>query len=448
MDINYTRYEGMCKYQEDILDCESQFSYTLSANKVGKTWSHMVWLFEKAIESDSGHFSWIAPTYKIASIAFDLCCDFIRDTNISQYCKVNLSKLLIKLPNNSIIRFIGAEKTDYIFGYENIAAVMDEASRCSEDSYEALMTTLYATNGQVRFIGNPTIRNNWFFKIWEKIYNLPNHTNGRETSFKLTAHHAIAAGIMKQDFFNFCKKTYTVSRFKRCLLAEVPDGEVNVFKYDKVMENIIKEPIDNSLNKARYIGIDLGFTENGVKSDYTVVIGLDKNCRVVFYKRFQLSGQELIDKLKAYIGNHIAYIDHTGGGITIYELLKKDCHNLEAFTFTNSSKVLCIENLAHYIHSNIVSYPNIDNLINELNGYEIDVTPKGKQTYSNNHTLVSHDDSVIALGLAVLKYKEKEDQGPEYSFEITEIGESYDDDISREAGWTSISETFDYNNIF
>lgn len=441
--MTYKRYGGFYDKQKDIIDSQSRFTYTLSGNKTGKTMSHAIWLLEKAIMNDNCHFSWVGYTFKIAEIGFDLCCDFLSSAKIGDYCKINKSKLIIKLPNNSVIRFFGAENPDSIYGYENFAAVMDEASRCKEDSYNAIMTTVMATNGPIRFIGNPTIKNNWFYKKWSRIYKLPDHTNGKESAFKLTALDAIEAGIMAQEVFDFAKENYTTAIFERDFLALVPEGETAVFKHDKIYECIEKEDIGNSLNKAVYIGVDLGFT-TGQKNDYTVVIALDKLCRVVFYKRLKASGQDLIDKLKAYIGNHIAYIDKTGGGITIYELLKADCPNLEPYNFTNATKTLCIENLAHYIHSNKLSYPDNKEILDELIGYEIDFTKTGKPTYNNGKS-VDHDDIVIALGLAVLKYKEKQDLGDEYTFNIyTDEDDSYDDEVWEELG-SNQHNSFQYN---
>ena len=427
MQLKYKRFDGFYPKQKAFVDCPTRFTYCLASNKSGKTASMAIWILEQAIFHPNCSYSWVGPTIKVSTIGFDLCWKNIEQSGLSEYCIQNKSKLTITLPNKSIVRFFGAENPDSIYGFEAMAAVMDEASRCREEAYSALLSTLLATNGPIKFIGNPTVKNNWYYRLWEKTYNSPNHTNDEATAFKLTAHDSVKAGIMLQSTFDFAEKNYPRAIFRRDFLAEVPDNETSVFDYEKVMSNILpeEESVENSLNKVRYLGIDLGFTE-GEKSDYSVVSGVDKNGVVRFFKRFKASGQELIDKLKAYIGDKKAYIDKTGGGITVYELLKNDCPNLEPYTFSNSSKTLCIENLAHYIHSNKIKYNNIEILINELNGYEIDFTQKGKPTY-NNGKETRHDDSVISLALAVLRYKESEDE-PNYTFEVYDVDEGPDID--------------------
>ena len=435
MNINYSRPDCFYKKQDDIYNCTSRFTYTMSGNKTGKTFSHAIWINEQCILGPHGtEYAWLAPFFRTAEIAFNLLKRLIMESALYQYLDekgskntfhFNNSKMRITYPNGNILNFYSGENIHALYGFEIHAAVVDEASRMKEEAFDALLSTMFVTEGPVKLVSNPTIKNNWFFKKWKKVYNMPNHRDEDEASFKLTALDAIEAGIMPQSVFDFAKKNYITAVFRRDFLAEVPDTETSVFQYDKVHENILSEEdkVENSLNKVRYLGIDLGFT-TGQKNDFTVVTGLDKNGIVRFFKRFKASGQDLIDKLKAYIGDKPSFIDKTGGGITIYELLKNDCKNLEPYNFTNSSKTLCVENLAHYIHGNKIKYNNIKILIEELIGYEIDFTNKGKPTYSNGKT-TDHDDSVISLALATLKLKE-ESEGNNCTFNIYNLDNESD----------------------
>jgi len=417
----------------------------MAANKVGKTASHVCWINEQAMLAGSGkEFAWVAPYIKTSEIAFNLLKKMIIKSSLyktlegsSNQFHFNNSKMRVRYPNKNVLNFFSGENTDAIYGFEIHAAVVDEATRLKEEAWNALLSTMLATKGPIKAISNATIKNNWFFKMWSKAMK---GNVDETTAFKLTAIDAIEAGIMEQSVFDFAKKNYTTAIFKRDFLAEVPDSEVSVFKEDKIYDCIDDEIVQN-MGKVKYVGIDLGFTE-GQKSDWTVVTGVDKNCQVRFFKRFKASGQKLIDKLKAYIGNKLAYIDQTGGGITVFELLKTDCPQLAPYTFTNPSKTVCIENLAYYIHSDKVSYPDYRELVGELLGYEIDFTKKGKPTYNNNHTLAEHDDAVISLALAVLKYKESTDQGDQPSGSIYEI----DMEEEEEGDWQTMENySFDYS---
>lgn len=443
MDILYKSPGFFYKKQQEIYDCKSRFVFTLAGNKVGKTASHCCWINEKCMLGNKGtEYAWIGPYIKTSEIAFNLLKKMVISTKLykrleesrsSNRFKFNNRKMRITYPNGNILNFFSGENVDAIYGFEISGAVCDEAARLKEEAFNALLSTMLATRGQIKLISNATIKNNWFYQKWLRATN---EGIDETSAFKLTALDAIEAGIMSQKTFDFAKKNYSKAIFKRDFLAEVPSDDVSVFDYDSIYKNILDEDCSNSLNKVEYIGVDLGFTE-GQKADWTVVIGLDKSCKVKFYKRFKAKGEELINKLKIYIGAKPSYIDYTGGGITVYELLKKNCPNLEPYTFTNTSKVLVIETLSHYIESNKIKYPDIKELIDELVGYEVSITKGGKTSYTNGRS-VSHDDSVISLALAVLKFKESLDSNEgQYSYNSIEIDNpfslckdiSYDEDL-------------------
>lgn len=417
MQIAYRSPECFYPKQQSIYDCDTRFTYTMSANKTGKTFSHAIWINEQCILGPEGtDYAWLAPVFATSEIAFKLLKKLIvqsnlynklADENSELQFNFNNSKMRITYPNGNILHFLSGKNVDAIYGKEIHAGVVDEATRLSEAAWDAFLTTFFVTEGPIKLISNQTIKNNWFYKLWDRAMQGLDESG---TAFKLTAHDAIEAGIMPQSVFDYAKKHFRPAVFKRDFLAIVPESEVSVFDYEKIYDNIIEDTGNNSLNKVHYAGIDLGFTE-GQKSDWTVVIGMDKNGKVRFFKRFKAMGEALTDKLKAYIGNRKAYIDATaGGGQTIYSFLKKDCKNLEPFTISNTSKQVLIETLCHYINGGKIKYPEIKELIDELLAYEVEETATGKTTYNNGKD-ANHDDTVIALALAVLKLKEEEDKG-------------------------------------
>jgi hypothetical protein len=63
--------------------------------------------------------------------------------------------------NRAVIRFKSGEKTDSLYDEDVWAAVLDEASRMREEAFHAIRSTLTATRGKVRLIGNAKGRKNW-----------------------------------------------------------------------------------------------------------------------------------------------------------------------------------------------------------------------------------------------------------------------------------------------
>jgi phage FluMu gp28-like protein len=67
-------------------------------------------------------------------------------------------------------------------------------------------------------------------------------------------------------------------------------------------------------------------------------------------------------------------------------------------TFSNSSKATIINSLALTFEKQDIELPNWPTLLNELDSYEVSVSPSGLMTY--NAGAGGHDDTVIALALA------------------------------------------------
>ena len=64
----------LADYQSEILYNDSRFTITEASTKVGKTFSHIWWIFRRANESWNqpgfNHW-WVAPVYGVAKIAFN-----------------------------------------------------------------------------------------------------------------------------------------------------------------------------------------------------------------------------------------------------------------------------------------------------------------------------------------------------------------------------------------
>ncbi len=107
----------------------------------------------------------------------------------------NESDLTLTLINGARIVCKSAEKPDNLYGEDVYAAVFDEASRAREEAWHALRSTLTATRGKVRIIGNVKGRKNWAYKLARKA-----ESGEPGMSYqKITAYDVIDAGILSED---------------------------------------------------------------------------------------------------------------------------------------------------------------------------------------------------------------------------------------------------------
>lgn len=160
--IKYTR-PFVTAYQKKILDSKARYTVTEAATKVGKTASHIIWLFEQSLNLKANQSVWwVAPIYAQAEIAYNRMKAQITDRN---FFKANDTKLLLVLPTGAKINFKSAERPDSLFGDDVFAAVFDEFTRAREEAWHALRSTLTATNGRCKFIGNVKGKKNWGYKM-------------------------------------------------------------------------------------------------------------------------------------------------------------------------------------------------------------------------------------------------------------------------------------------
>lgn len=381
MQINYNRPK-LTSYQRAILDSPARYTITSASTKTGKTASHIIWLFEQSLQlKENQAVWWVAPVYQQAEIAFRRMKAQVTEKN---FFHSNESKLVLTTPMGSRIEFKSAEKPDNLYGDDVYSAVFDEASRAREDAWFALRSTLTATQGKCKLIGNVKGKKNWFYKLGERAKS----GEANMEYFKITAYDAVNQGILELEEVEQAKRDLPDYVFKELYLAEPADDNSNPFGYDN-----IEKCINNTLSGTPVaFGIDLA-----KYNDWTVIIGLSENNEVVYFDRFQNDWGMTLQKIKRVVGNNPAYVDSTGNGDPIAEQLQRELPRIYGFKFTSQSKQQIIEGLTVAVQQQSVKFP--DGIIaDEMKNFEFEYTRTGVR-YTAPVGL--HDDAVCALALAV-----------------------------------------------
>ena len=276
--IQYTR-PPLPPYQKNIVDATQRYTITEATTKAGKTVSHIVWITEQAMRAKAGQNCWwVAPVYSQAEIAFKRLKRFFTEQSVF---KANESKLTITLANGAVIWFKTAEKPDNLYGEDVIAAVLDEFTRMREDAWFAIRSTLTATKGKCKFIGNVNGINNWGYKLAREA-----ETGKKDWEyFKITADDAVKAGILDQDEIDDAKAT-------------LPRGVFNELYYGI--------PNENASNKFCYSFREYHVGKCEVNQDYPVYLSFDFNYNPIC----------------------CAVIQHFDGVITVPELIKLENSNI------------------------------------------------------------------------------------------------------------------------
>ena len=371
------------------LFCPERYAVVEATTKSGKTVGCMAWLVEQAlIHGKPGrNFWWVAPIYAQSKIPYRrIKRGLPRDGYIA-----NESELTLTLPNGAVLWFKGADKPDSLYGEDVYAAVIDEASRCKEDAWHAVRSTLTATRGPIRIIGNVKGRKNWAYQLARKAE--AGEPNMRYS--KITAADAIEAGILSADEVEDARRQLPEAVFRELYLAEPSDDGGNPFGIKAIAECI--SPLSSAEPVAW--GWDLAKSV-----DWTVGIGLDAEKRVCRFERFQAPWQDTIRRIKRLCQVR-SMVDSTGVGDPVLEALQAGGGPFEGFKFSSTSKQQLMEGLAVAIQHQEIRFP-AGPIVAELESYEYEYTRTGVR-YSAPEGL--HDDCVCALALAV---HARQDSGP------------------------------------
>lgn len=370
---------------KDVDGADARYSLIEAATKTGKTVGCIAWLFEKALFGKQGqNFWWVAPVYPQAAIAFRrMKTAFQQGTFESNESDLRLTLI----HSGTTIWFKSGEKPDNLYGEDVFAAVIDEASRLRVESWHAIRSTVTATRGPIRFIGNVKGRQNWFYAMARKAQK----GEPGMSYHKILASDAVAAGVLADEEIANAKRDLPENVFRELYLAEPSDDGGNPFGLAAIAKCIA--PLAKGPPAAW--GWDLA-----KHVDWTVGIALNKEGKVCEFHRFQKPWDDTIQHV-LNTAKAPCLIDSTGVGDPIVEMLQKrgGLNRFEGYNFSQSSKQKLMEALAVAIQSEAVTFPD-GPIRQELEVFEYEYTRTGVR-YAAPEDMGYHDDCVCALALAV-----------------------------------------------
>jgi hypothetical protein len=388
--------------QFDAIYAPERYSVIEASTKSGKTVGCMCWLTEQAWLGKTGHeFWWIAPIYEQSRIVFRrLSRGLTQGTFVA-----NQAESTITLANGAVLRFKGADNPDSLYGEDVQACVIDEATRVKEDAWFAVRSTLTATRGKVRIIGNVKGRRNWAYKLARRAEaGEPDMHYAR-----ITAYDAIQAGVLNQHEIDDARSQLPEQVFRELYEAEPSDDEGNPFGINAIRECL--EPMHDDCDPVVW-GWDLARA-----NDWTWGLALCDHGRVCRSERWNQSQYPTLDsdaddgsshpqfwsvtlrRIRDLVGRTPAAVDSTGPGGPIDQALN-DHKNFEGVVFSQTRKQLLMEGLAVGIQQHALGFPE-GILQVELEAYEYVYSRSGVH-YAASEGM--HDDGVCALALAWYRF--------------------------------------------
>ena len=269
---------NLTTYQKDFLYNESRFTITEASTKVGKTFSHIWWIYERAHKPwnklNYNHW-WVAPVYSQTKIAFKRLKAKLGKTGLY---KINESNLTITCPNGAVIHFKSADKPDNLFGEDVYSVVFDEAPRAKVDAWYALRSTITSTGGTMKLIGNFGGTANWMHQLKEKA-----KTDKQYACYKITAWDAVREGILSEEEILQAQRDLPDKIFKQLYLAEEQETEDQLIDFDSMTSMFTNEHAETG---EMYITADIAF-----QGSDKFVLFVWNGWRIISYK--------IVDKMEA-----------------------------------------------------------------------------------------------------------------------------------------------------
>jgi len=295
--------------QEQFLFSPARWSCCEASTKTGKSSGSLIWLTEQvALHGRPGAEAWwVSPVYRQAEAMY---ARWKLAAPAGMYT-ANDSKRLVTLPNGCSLRFLSGEKPDNLYGDDVLAAVLDEASRMRPEVFPAVRSTLTATRGPARLIGNVRGRRNWFYQMCRKA-----QAGAPEMAYmKLTAYDAVRAGILALEEVEDAERMLPAHVFRELYLAEPAEEGANPFGYDHLQAILQGDLADGPVVAW---GIDLAKSLN-----WTVLVGLNAQGRTCRFERFQMPWAETLTRIREIVGRDFGVIDSTGVGDPVLEFLQR-----------------------------------------------------------------------------------------------------------------------------
>jgi hypothetical protein len=388
----------LTSYQKDILFSEARFTITEASTKVGKTHSHIIWLFGKAHEfenADGYNYWWVAPVYNQSKIAYKRLKRNLVKYGIYQF---NESNLIIRCPNGAEIHFKSAENPDNLYGEDVYACVFDEAPRAREEAWYALRSTLTSTEAPCKIIGNFGGISNWVHQLKEKSKN-----DKQYAYFKITCWDAIKEGILSKEEVEQAQKDLPLKIFKELYEAEASEDEGQLINNESIKKIFSNTHLPNAVY---YITADIA----RLGKDKTVIY-VWSGFNVVEIKVLNISKiNESVDaikqlQLKYNVNNNNTIVDEdgVGGGVKDYVRCLGFINNSVPIKVNGkkenfaSLKDQCYYHLAEYINRNEI-YVKCDSEIQKLLSEELEWVRLPKEIDTSKIRLMSKDEIKKNIG--------------------------------------------------
>jgi hypothetical protein len=401
-DVQLTLYAPHSA-QQTIHASRATYRVATCGRRWGKTLMGANELIKGAVEVPDSDNWWVAPVFKQTEVAYRMVEKALMSMkpNLVKRHQKSLDRFI--LFNDARIEFhsIGNDP-DRLRGPGLNKLVGDECSMWNRKVWEEILwPTLADRLGTAILIGTPKGRN-WFYEVWQRgqkgLRGDPAHSEWASWKFPSSSNPYLSARRIAE-----VKSKLPQDVFRQEWEAEFLEESAGVFRG---IMSCVYGPWNG--NEAPIPGHSYALGWDVAKyTNFSVFSVIDRATRrLVAWDRFnKVDWSYQLAKLNALCATYHPKVimDATGAGDPLVSQVRSMITGmglaLEPIVFTNELKQQIVENLAITMEQRHLSYPNIPELLEELQIFQYEFTKSRNIVYSAPEGF--DDDCVISLALAL-----------------------------------------------
>jgi len=390
------------KWQREVREVDSRFKVICAGRRSGKS-LYVVRDSKDGLVSDlllpNQHIWIVAPNYDLTQRVWN---DFY-NIAISKFKpiiqRIHNSKgnYRVETALGTVIEAKSAEEEEKLVGVGLTKIIVDEAALVKQKAWtQSLRPTLIDHEGKGIFISTPKGKN-WFWELWMRGQSKDGIGDEMWRSWRFTS---FENEYLKKSEIDDTVKDMPEFEYRQEILAEFEETAEQVFRHYK--ECAIGRFAEPKAKHRYQIGVDIGRKHS--YSAITVIDEMTYPYEVVYHDRFRKVDWDL-QKLRIkkawdkYPCLRLRLDATSTGGDVMLNDLEHSGIRVDPFVFTENSKKELINKAAIFIEDGRIIYPNIKELLDELETYGREITKSGRIKYGPMGKKL--DDCVDSLALAI-----------------------------------------------
>lgn len=366
--------------------------------RVGKTTGLVEALLERTL-AEPAPVGWAAPVARILRAAWEHAKRVIPPSAIA---RLSESEKTIRLKTGATWQFVSMDDPDNALGWGYRWLVIDEAARVSQYARDEILGPMVADyDGTIIQVTTPKGKRGKAAHVWRDYLLGKQHQPGYYSETGPTTENPLP-GI--RSFCRWAEANMPRAVYEQEILAKFLEYGAGILDITPVCVNggdeqkpvslpFAEEPGGETFVK----GVDLAKS-----ADWTVLAAIGReSLRLKYLDRFnRLPWGVVIERMRALEERYpgVWYVDATGLGEPVVEMMQTAGLMVEPVVFTNDSKTALVQGLQLAIEKKGFTMPYISEAVDEAEAFEGEVISGGRMRYAASAGFT--DDIIVALGLA------------------------------------------------